>query len=699
MLGLRHVPVVKVLIPFMVGSFVGYQYDLKAEPLSLFFLTLLLWVLAMLIYGLSERGSLFAHPVFSLFVPALFGVTGLGIGILDKAQDPGIPEASQLFIQGKIREEPEFRKESLVFGLDLQMAGSENIFYCSQSLVKVYMPLNQGGLVPEEGEEWFFFGSLSHIKNPGNPGEVDYAAILKRKDCWYSFYVDTLFGLNHPVTTFSYGLPDPGKLRRALTTHWEGSRETQALLKAVCLGDRAGLSEEILHSYSMAGGMHVLAVSGLHVGLIWWMLNKLFYFIILMGKPEIYRALFITIVLWVYAYMTGFSSSVSRAVTMFTIYSFSRILNHRGASMNAVLISMFILVLIKPGRLLDIGFQLSYAAVFSIVLLTPVFRSLWKPRMKLMSWCWDVSALSFAAQLGTLPLVIYYFHQLPVYALLTNIFALPLLSMIIVLFMVSAPFFAFGCGSAFFNTLLNLTASALNHVMEIIASIPGAVVGELYTAWTGAVMMLILLLLLYLFLNSRRRFPLYIAVFLLCFTLLWHGGSLAADSQKTEVRISHFWRGSLLSIRDGLQVDHYLLTENTSALIRMDSYLSQAWGKSRFELSVIHLDKEQGSKTIPGGISCAIQVAKDIWLLGNEEIRGLVLGGNPGEMELDLLSELEADFVLLSGEPALSFEELGDPTPYMVVDGSCRSWYLNSLKNSGLRFYNTSKLGAFELAY
>ena len=98
-------------------------------------------------------------------------------------------------------------------------------------------------------------------------------------------------------------------------------------------------------------------------------------------------------------------------------------MNHRGHSVNAILVSMFMLILIHPGRLLDVGFQLSYAAILSIVTLNPLFMKIWRPRNRLIRWCWEATGLSLAAQTGTLPLVIFYFHQVPVYALLTNLLA------------------------------------------------------------------------------------------------------------------------------------------------------------------------------------------------------------------------------------------------------------------------------------
>ncbi len=699
MINLNHVPVVKVLIPFALGSLAGYKALLNSSPPLTFLLAIGLWILSLLMYRLREGNLHRLYACFPLFIQMLFFFVGMGMGCIDRPLDPGIPLGGSVVLRGKVKEEPVLRYGKLVFGLELRMAYADDSVYQVRSLVKAYLDTGSCHLIPEAGDIWDFSGRLIPIRNAGNPGEVDYASILRKKNCWYRFYCDPAAGFNRKVEEFSGSFPGPARIRKTLSAKWEGSDECISLLKAVCLGDRSGLSEDLRQSYSMAGGMHVLAVSGLHVGLIWWVLNRLFLFIGLRGKRTIYRALLITLILWAYAYITGFSSSVSRSVTMFTFYSLSRIRMHRGHSVNAILVSMFMLTLIHPGRFLDVGFQLSYAAILSIVTLNPFFMRIWRPGNSLIRWCWEATGLSLAAQIGTLPLVIFYFHQVPVYALISNLFAVPLLSIIITIFVVSAPLLALGIGSGITNFLLQTAGSSLNSLMEFIASFPGSVVTGLYTDRVITLMLMIILFLLILFLNSRKRAAICLSIAALCFMGLWQASESLTRLQSAEAQVAHFRGGSLLSIREGGVVDHYIFSGDPVTIARMDQYLSLSCGGRRFEMSVISPNKGSPGQEELGGASCAIGLSPGIWLVGNSRIRGLVMEGSPAAETVMLLSGLDPDFILLSGEPLLNgLSELPNGGS-LVLDGSSRSWYSLKLLKAGLRFHNTATHGAFVMQY
>ncbi len=549
---------------------------------------------------------------------------------------------------------------------------------------------------PQVGEVWIMSGNLFPVRNAGNPGELDYALILKRKNCWYRLYCDSIAGVHRKLEDGGGRIPGPGELRRTLSKTWKGPDKNTALLKALCLGDRSGLSEDLRHSFSQAGGMHVLAVSGLHVGLIWWVLNGILSFV-LPGRKKIYRALLIIIILWIYAYLTGFSSSVSRSVLMFTFYALSRIMSHRGHSVNAILVSMFILILIHPGRLTDVGFQLSYAAILSIVTLNPVLAGIWHPGNRLIRWCWQATGLSFSAQLGTLPLVIFYFHQVPVYALLTNLFAVPLLSIIITVFVISAPLVLAGLLVGAANSILMFAGGVMNSLMEIIANFPGSALSGLYFDRFTTFVLMILIALFILFLNNKGRILLYLSLLFCCILGLWLSMKSSASSLSAEVQISHFRGGSMLSLREGRVVDHYILSDDPVTLVWMDRHLAEAWGARRIEGSVMLLDEKSPGEEIQGGISTAICAGPGKWMLGNSRFRIMMLSGSVEEEEMERLSALDYDILLLSGEPGLSGPAIPFKFRNIVVDGSSRGWYSRDLRERGICIYNTASQGAFLL--
>ncbi|MCP4310421.1 MAG: ComEC family competence protein [Bacteroidetes bacterium] len=618
MIDLRRAPVVRVLIPYACGSLAGYTGFIEVRPLLLVVLCLLLWVTAFLFYRLSRGGMQVFSGCFCLQILTLFFIAGFGIGLIDRPQDPGIPSGDIVVVKGRVEEEPELRNGKLVFSVGLRMAFTGGSIFQDPNVLKTYLPVPSGSPAnaPGVGEVWILCGRLVPVKNAGNHGEVDYASILRRKNCWYRFYCDTCGGLNRMVAGDEARIRGPGELRNILSEYWEGSPATVSLLRAVCLGDRSGLSEELRQSYATAGGMHVLAVSGLHVGLIWWVLNQLLFFL-LRGRKEIYRVILIALILWSFAYITGFSSSVARAVTMFTFYSLSRMISHRAHSVNAILVSMFILILIHPGRMMDVGFQLSYAAILSIVTLNPVIRGIWRPGNWLIRWIWEATGISLAAQVGTLPLVIFYFHQIPVYALLTNLVVIPLLSCIITIFVVSMPLALAGFGAGASNSLLMIAGGAMNRLVEVIASFPGAVVGGLSFDRFTMLLLMILISLLILFLNRRKRITLFLAVMVLCLLMLWSAGKRNALCKSTETHLSHFYGGRLLTIREGLKLDHYILTDDPETVAYMDRYLSTVWGKRCYEVSVVRMRDVSAGHREQGGISSTVQISQGVWLVGN----------------------------------------------------------------------------------
>ena len=696
MINLRPFPVVRVLIPFAIGSLLGYMGFFEAGPVPLLLLSAVLGMAVVLFFSFSREGVGVFQCGFCLTVLLLLFITGVGIGRMDRPRDPGIPSGAFVMLRGSIEDDPVIRNGKMVFGVKFRMAFTRDSIYLVSSMLKAYMPLSPGIPRPEAGETWLLSGSLLPVQNSGNPGEVDYASILKRKNCWYNFYCDTT-KLNKEVWMPEPGIPRQAELRVILSKHWEGAPETIALLRAVCLGDRSGLSAELRHSYSMAGGMHVLAVSGLHIGLIWWVLNRLLSFIVFRRKGDVFRAVLIVLILWVFAYVTGFSSSVSRSVAMFSFYSLSRIIKHRSHPVNAILVSMFILILFHPGRLLDLGFQLSYAAILSIVTLNPVFMRIWRPGNFLMRWIWEATCLSFAAQIGTLPLVLLYFHQLPVYGLLSNLVLVPLLSCIITIFVVSAPMALSGFGAGIASYLLMMTARIMNFFVEAIASLPGAVLGGLQLDRFSAFILMILIFLLIEFLTRKHRAALYAAVLLGCIMVVWTSEIKRSMLFTSEIRISHFRGGSLITFKVGPKVDHYVLTDEPSAVSYMDRYLSIAWGMRSYEVSVIRIGEAGSPATMPGGISCAIEITEGVFLLGNNETCAMVISGlYQGDCPL-IPTGLEPCFVLLSDEPSLFHSIFPSNYPLLVADGSNRKWYAEKLQERSLNFYNTTRQGAFVL--
>lgn len=275
---------------------------------------------------------------------------------------------------------------------------------------------------------------IQPVQDPMNPNEFNYKIFLERKGIFFQGFVksDSLAVIGYEPPHILIGLAM--KFRAILTNKlslYIKSQPAQSVMKALLLGNRTELNPELKEQFAVTGVMHVLAVSGLHVGIIYlillWILGE---------RPDrIKRPRVVMVVvlplLWGYSYVTGLSPSVMRAALLFSILLIGKSLNRKTSSINSLAVSAFILLLINPLLLVDVGFQLSYMAVLGIIFVYPVIQKWWLPGNKILLYLWQLMAVSLAAQLFTFPMSMYYFHRFPTYFLLANLLVIPLVTLLI----------------------------------------------------------------------------------------------------------------------------------------------------------------------------------------------------------------------------------------------------------------------------
>jgi len=274
---------------------------------------------------------------------------------------------------------------------------------------------------------------FTNINPPLNPNQFDYQHYLEKKYIYHQIHTNnqsiyTISSSKNSIFGWAGALRD--HINKKLLSH-NLKPDVLAIINALILGQRQGLSKEIYSDYVNAGAIHILAVSGLHVGLILLILNKLFSPISYLKHGRILKVFIILILLWGFAVIAGLSASVTRAVTMFSIVAIAMHLKRPTNIYNTLAVSMFILLLFKPLFLFDIGFQLSYLAVISIVTIHPLLYKLWRPKWKTTTHLWQIFTVSIAAQFGVVPISLYYFHQFPGLFLISNMILLPFLGLIL----------------------------------------------------------------------------------------------------------------------------------------------------------------------------------------------------------------------------------------------------------------------------
>ncbi len=205
-----------------------------------------------------------------------------------------------------------------------------------------------------------------------------------------------------------------------------------AVINALLLGQRQDISKELIADYTRAGAIHILAVSGLHVGIILLILSWIFKPLERLKHGKFIKTILVVLFLWIFAFIAGLSASVVRAVTMFTFLAVGLAFQRKNVIEFSLISSMFFLLVLKPMFLFDVGFQLSYLAVFGIIWIQPRLYKIYKPRFKIVDKFWQLITVSFAAQVGVLPLSLFYFHQFPSLFWLSNLIIIPFLGTILI---------------------------------------------------------------------------------------------------------------------------------------------------------------------------------------------------------------------------------------------------------------------------
>lgn len=282
-------------------------------------------------------------------------------------------------------------------------------------------------------DEFLIHAKPRSIRPPLNPHQFDYKNYLEKQGIVHfikSNYSSIIKKENAPKTWVGRAANFREKIISKLKKYDFGLEES-GVIQALLLGKRDDISENTYDNYKNAGAVHILAVSGLHVGIFLFLLEFLLSPLERLPKGKTVKLLLIVLLLWSFAFVAGLSPSIVRAVSMFSFVAYAMYLNRPTNSFNIIALSMLFILLVKPLFLFQVGFQMSYAAVFSIVWIYPKLQKFWFPENILVRKIWQLLSVSVAAQLGVLPISLFYFHQFPVLFFVTNLLVVPFLGLIL----------------------------------------------------------------------------------------------------------------------------------------------------------------------------------------------------------------------------------------------------------------------------
>ncbi|MDR2972946.1 MAG: ComEC family competence protein [Bacteroidales bacterium] len=503
-----HYPVLKALLPYIFGVIFGFF--LPINNLNLLFCIFWLFFCGIIAIVFRHKKSFFLHQtativiLFSFFFAGYLSVSfhfhknidGLNLEKITQKQT-WIAEIIEL----PLEREKSYKIIAKLYAINDTSYWITNkvvLYFQKDSVIKDY----------RVGDKLIIHTKLSFIKPPKNPYQFNYEKLMKRKGIYLTGYVGKQYVKKiEGIQTYSVKMY-ASYLQRFLSEKLVASGLSGgefSVAAAILLGNDDTLEPELRTSYASAGVSHILCVSGMHVGIIFMILNFLLLPLGNSAKSNFIRNLLLLVSIWVYANITGLAPSVSRAAAMFTFVLVGKFLNRQSNIFHSLFASLFILLIINPLLLFEVGFQLSYLAVFGIVIFQKMIAQWFHPKTKIGNYIWNLASVSIAAQLTTFPIAVYYFGQFPNYFLLANLFIIPI-SFVTTVTGVATLVFSFNTFlSNCLGYLLSFEVKIMNEGIQFIEKFPGAVIANISIHFIQVILLYIIVLTFCIFKKNRWK--------------------------------------------------------------------------------------------------------------------------------------------------------------------------------------------------
>lgn len=500
----------RLLLPLSAGIYIGDELFFRKWVAPMGYSLLLLSLLLALLVGAYFLKRYTLRWVFGVLL-FLFCLMGGVCAVNLQLQQTAIafPETDAIY-RVLITEHPEPKERSVLCRATLTERRDSLATTPLSHAVLLYLAKDSLSEQLLVGDELLVAARFAPPSSSGNPDEFDYARYLIRKQV-----SGTGFCAAHHWTLLSHQEAPSLRMQAlawrerllALYRNLGFHGDEFAVLSALTVGYKEELSEEIRETYSISGASHVLALSGLHIGILYGLL-----FFCLKCLPSqwrgvrLLRASVIIVLLWAFAFFTGLSPSVVRSVIMCSLFILSQEFGRSSFSMNTLLIAAFFMLLFQPGWLFDVGFQLSFCAVVAILLIQPKLYRIIPVTHRVGRYVWGLMSVSLAAQVGTAPLVLLYFSRFSTHFLLTNLVVIPLVFIIMyaaVGLLLLTPFLVLQSAVAF---LVKGLIEGLNSSVRWVEQLPWASLDNvwIYPLEVFAFYLLLLLLIRYCYVRSAQ---------------------------------------------------------------------------------------------------------------------------------------------------------------------------------------------------
>lgn len=593
------------------------------------------------------------------------------------------------FYVANVLSAPEEKQKSWKIAMDVMGVANEQGWQEVEGKILLYVSKN-GFQQVKRGDLVRVAGMPSVMKGPANPNEFDFKRFLTFKNIFHQQFAtaDRITKVGESGKDIIYYAQEFRTKAAAILQKYVTGKDEQAVVLALVLGVSDAIDNDLQQAYAASGAIHVLAVSGLHVGIIYWLI------LFLMKPLKKYAwsrwtiAIISIVILWSYAFVTGLSPSVLRAVTMFSFFALAKPFGHRTNIYNTLAASAFVLLLLNPYLIMSVGFQLSYLAVLGIVYVQAPLYRLWEIDNLVGDWVWKITTVSIAAQLATFALGILYFHQFPVYFMVSNLFVIPgalviLVTGILLLTISSISFLA-----TFIGKVLSLVIYGLNQGVYFVEQLPFSLINDIYiTTFQSWLLLGVVLSVLMVFEWRRVQFMVVALIFsiVLLFTQLQHYDRQVNPASFSVYSVSG--HGAIDFIQEGKS---FLFTDST--LLADEERLRFHIRPNRVISGVTSVVQN------PTGFSASYSGFK-IFYWQDEIIVWI------DQRDFKLPSGIEVDYLVIGNNAVASLKPLESKIRYelLILDSSNSSYYVKKIskeaRTMNKAIHVVSESGAFHKTF
>lgn len=618
---------------------------------------------------------------------------GLSLGVLFQQQvETHLPRASAHAWMGTLKTSPAKRAKKVKMEVEIETC-VDSVFELSHPVkILLYLPADSLSANLQTGSRLVFSGNFTRPLPPQNPDAFDYAAFLNRKGIQYVVYSSDRQWKALPSFTRGslHRFFDAMRFKLLRVLQNNGlSGQSYAVAAAILLGDDDLIDPEVRHNYAGAGAVHILCVSGMHVGILFLLFGQLLFFLNrIKGGPMLKNALLVMII-WAYALLTGLSPSVSRAATMISLFVAADSLQRAYNPYNVLAASAFVLLLFKPMLIYQVGFQLSFAAVLGIILFYRPLFQLFYIKNKLLRIVWGAMVVSVSAQAVAFPIAAHYFHLFPNYFILTNLTIFGLAYLILASGLTLLGFAWFPVLAKWLGTMLGSLVLLLNKMVEWIAGLPGAVTENLYFPWLKVLLIELFLVMLYETIRKKQARHvmgmLFVALLLAGYQTL-----LRFDRLKQHQMV-------VFSVRGHTAID---FVDGKNAVLLADSALLKQSKTLEYATRAYHI--KHGLEVQKYSLEDSIKMR---WIYHEG---GLIDFGEKKYFVLNpkytcfpsMRNKIKLDLLIYRGKKYVAMEELRRTFDFhqLLLDNSVSSWLRKKLiaecKKFNIKYIDVSQSGA-----